>query len=258
MKVLIVDDEPVALRGLQRQLAVLPGIECVGACDSPAEVVHEIKERHPDVVLLDIKLGGSTAFDIIEEIGADAMPLVIFVTAYDRHALKAFEMHALDYVLKPVDPMRLREALERAASLVTLRRSSSLVDRLEGLLASLTAEPTAGTPVPSKPVRFAVREGERVALLDAREIDWFESAGNWVRVHARGKTYIMRTAMDRVATRVSGVDAFVRVRRSAILNVRFIATLEPYGKGTFSIRLRDGGSIVSSRFYSAQLRRLMR
>src|SRR3984893_8851192 len=109
--------------------------DSIGECGNRAEAVAAIRERQPDVVLLDIQLGRTSAFDIIEEIGVDAMPLVVVVTAYDRHAVKAFEVHALDYVLKPVDPERLREAIERATSMLSLQRDISLVDRLEGLLA---------------------------------------------------------------------------------------------------------------------------
>src|SRR6185437_12296287 len=129
-KVLVVDDEPVARRGLRRQLAALGGVTCVAECGGRAEAVAAIVEHQPDVVLLDIQLGRATAFDIIEEIGIDAMPLVVFVTAYDRHAVRAFQVHALDYVLKPVDPERLREAIDRAASMLSLQRGVALADRL--------------------------------------------------------------------------------------------------------------------------------
>src|SRR5689334_2572087 len=135
MRVLIVDDESVARRGLRRQLAQLPAVTCVGECGSRAEAVAAIRDRQPDVVLLDIQLGRTSAFEIIEEIGLDAMPLVVFVTAYNRHAVKAFEVHALDYVLKPVDPERLKDALERAASVLSRRRVASRAGRLERLLA---------------------------------------------------------------------------------------------------------------------------
>jgi two-component system LytT family response regulator len=256
VKVLIVDDEPVARRGLRRQLAELPGVMCVGECGGPAEAVTAIVERRPDVVLLDIQLGRANAFEIIEEIGVDAMPVVVFITAYDRHALKAFEVHALDYVLKPVDPLRLQEALERAASLLSLRRSTSLCDRLEGLLAERApaAEPVAVSPSQ----RFVVRDDDRLLLLETEQIDWFESAGNWVRVHSAGRTYTMRTTMDRVAQRLAGRDTFVRVRRAAIINVRTITTLERYGKGAYVVHLRDGAKIISSRYYQPALRQLLR
>jgi two-component system LytT family response regulator len=256
MKVLIVDDEPVARRGLRRQLAELPGVTCVGECGGRADTVGAIVERRPDVVLLDIQLGRGTAFDIIEEVGVEAMPLVIFVTAYDRHALKAFQVHALDYVLKPVDPERLREALDRAASLLSLQRGTSLADRLEGLLAhraGAAPEPVAPPP----PERLVVRDGDRLAFLDLPQIDWFESAGNYVRVHSAGRKYLMRATMDRMAQRLEADATFVRVRRSAIVNVRAIATLERYGKAAYVVHLKNGIKIISSRYYHPGLRRLL-
>jgi two-component system LytT family response regulator len=260
MTVLIVDDEPVARRGLRRQLAQLPGVSCVGECGTRAEAVAAIRDRQPDVVLLDIQLGRANAFDIVEEIGVDAMPLVVFVTAYDRHAVKAFEMHALDYVLKPVDPERLREAIARAASTLSQHRAGSLADRLEGVLRAAEqtmrgAEP--GTVRP--PERFAVRDvDDRVMLVEIDQIEWFESDGNYVRVHSRGRSYLMRTTMDRVAQRLAARRSFVRVRRSAIVNVRAVASLERNGKSSFIVHLRSGANVISSRFYQPAIRRLLR
>jgi two-component system LytT family response regulator len=257
MKVLIVDDEPVARRGLRRQLEKLGGVTCVGECGGRNEAVAAIVERQPDVVLLDVQLGRATAFEIIEEIGVDAMPVVVFVTAYHRHALKAFEVHALDYVLKPVDPARLREALERAASLLSLQRGPSLADRLEGLLAEHAT--TAAETVPRRPTeRLVVRDADRLSLLEIEQIDWFESAGNYVRVHSAGRVYLMRTTMDRMAQRLAGRGTFIRVRRSALINVRAVATLERYDKGTFVVHLRNGTNVISSRYYQPALRRLLR
>jgi two-component system LytT family response regulator len=260
VKVLIVDDEPVARRGLRRQLAQLPGVTCVGECGTRAEAVAAIRDRQPDVVLLDIQLGRANAFDIVEDIGVEAMPLVVFVTAYDRHAVKAFEVHALDYVLKPVDPERLREAIERAASTLSQQRSVSLADRLEGLLGE--AQQTmrgAESPAVRPPERFVVRDADdRVSLLEIEHIEWFESAGNYVRVHSRGRSYLMRTTMDRVARRLATRQRFIRVRRSAIVNLRAVASLERNGKSSFIVHLRSGANVVSSRFYQSAIRRLLR
>lgn len=257
MKVLIVDDEPVARRGLKKQLGALPGVTCVGECGGRDAAITAIVERSPDLVLLDIQLGRATAFEIIEEIGVDAMPLVVFVTAYDRHALKAFEVHALDYVLKPVEPERLREALDRAASMLTLQRGASLADRLEGLLSRrATSDPEAAPARP--PERFVVRDGERLVLLETARIDWFESAGNYVQVHSADHVYVIRTTMDRIALRLAGSETFIRVRRSAIINVRAVATLERYGKSAFAVQLRTGTTVISSRYYQPALRRLLR
>jgi two-component system LytT family response regulator len=260
MKVLIVDDEPIARRGLRRQLAQLPGVMCVGECGSRAEAVAAVRERQPDVVLLDIQLGRTSAFEIVEEIGLDEMPLVVFVTAYDQHAVKAFEVHALDYVLKPVDPERLREALERAAATLTQQRAVSLADRLERLLGEAQRTMRGDAPAAVEaPDRLVVRDSdERVALVEIDQVEWFESDGNYVRVHSRGRPYIMRTTMDRVARRVAARPTFIRVRRSAIVNVRAIASLERYGKSSFVVHLRGGANVISSRFYKTAIRRLLR
>jgi two-component system, LytTR family, response regulator len=256
MKVLIVDDEPVARRGLRRQLERLAGVTCVGECGGRDQAIAAIVERRPDLVLLDVQLGHATAFEIIEEIGVDAMPLVVFVTAYDRHAVKAFEVHALDFVLKPVDPERLREALDRAASLWSLQRGAALSDRLEGLLAQRAAPgPEVAVRLPE---RVVVRDGDRLSLVEIERIDWIESAGNYVRVHSDGRAYIMRATMDRVVQRLAGRDTFIRVRRSAIINIRAVATLERYGKGTYVVHLRSGTKVISSRFYQTGLRRVLR
>lgn len=256
MNVLIVDDEPVARRGLRRQLEDLPGIACVGECGTRDDAIATLVEHPPDVVLLDIQLGRSTAFEIIEDIGVDAMPFVIFVTAFDRHALRAFEVHALDYVLKPVDPMRLRDALDRAGTLLSLRRGPSLADRLEGLLGERAVRPVRAPA--SKPERFVVRDAERLAFIELDAIDWFESAGNYVRVHSGGRAYAMRATMDRVEQRIASRGTFIRVRRSAIINLRAIATLERYDRAAFVVHLHRGTKIISSRFYHAALRDLLR
>jgi two-component system LytT family response regulator len=257
MKVLIVDDEPVARRGLHQQLSKLDGIECIGECGGRDSAIDAIVERLPDVVLLDIQLGRATAFEIIEEIGVEAMPLVIFVTAYDRHALKAFEAHALDYVLKPVDPARLQDALDRAASLLALKRGAKLADRLEGLLADRSAIPAAQHEASVPAARFVVRGDDRLYLLDVEAIDWFESTGNYVRVHAGGRAYHMRTTMDAVARRLASNTDFVRLRRSAVANVKSISALERYAKSSYLIRLRDGTRLISSRYYLPAIRQLL-
>jgi two-component system LytT family response regulator len=257
MKVLIVDDEPTARRGLKRQIGEIPDVVCVGECGGRDAAVQAIVERRPDVVLLDIQLGRTTAFDIIEEIGVDAMPVVVFVTAYDRHALKAFEVHALDYVLKPVDPARLREALDRAASFLSLQRGASLADRLEGLLAQHTPAPSPVAETPTSE-RLVVRDGERLSFVEIDHVEWFESAGNYIKVHSGGRPYVMRATMDRLAQRLAGRSNFVRVRRSALVNVRAIATLERYGKSAYVVHLKSGTKIISSRYYQPALRRLLK
>lgn len=254
MNVLIVDDEPVARRGLARQLSRLGGVKCVGECQGPQDAVAAIVEQRPDVVLLDVQLGDATAFEIIEEIGADAMPLVVFVTAYDRHALKAFEVHAVDYVLKPVDPVRLREALDRADHLLSWQRRSSRADRLDALLAAYAGEssgPAMGLD------RLVVRDGDRLCFVEVDQIDWLESAGNYVRVHIAGLRYAVRATLDQMERRLRTRGHFVRIRRAVLVNVRAVTALERYAKGMYVVQLRSGTRLISSRYHYHALRGLV-
>jgi DNA-binding LytR/AlgR family response regulator len=174
--------------------------------------------------------------------------------------VKAFEVQALDYVLKPVDPERLRAAIERAASTLAHRRDISLADRLEGLLGE--AQQTirgAASPEVGLSQHFVVRNAaDRVSLLEIEHIEWFKSEGNYVRVHSHGRSYLMRDTMDRVAQRLATSRRFIRVRRSAIVNLRAVASLERNGQSSFIIHLRSGATVTSSRFYHAAIRRLLR
>lgn len=260
---MIVDDEPLARRGLRRELERIPGVTCLGECRSRDDAVAAIVEQRPDVVLLDVQLGRRTGFEVIEEIGVDAMPLVIFVTAYDRHALRAFEVHAVDYVLKPVDPDRLREALDRAARQQALEHGASLADRLERLLTAQAAGiDEAQRLVPGGPGdRIVVQDNDRgrLAFVDITAIDWIEADGNYVRLHVGSRVYPLRSTMGRIEQRVgaAGPDRFIRIRRSALVNGLAIAGIEPYGKGMFLIHLRGGARLVSSRYHQRGLRKLL-
>jgi two-component system LytT family response regulator len=257
VRVLVVDDEPLARRGLRQELSILPDVAFILECSTRDEAIAAIVEQRPDVVFLDVRLGRRTGFEIIEEIGVDSMPIVVFVTAYDRHALKAFEVHALDYVLKPVDSERLREAVDRAASQLALQREASLAERLEGLLAQqpvIARQASSG----SAPERLVVRDGEHLLFVETDQIDWIESAGNYVRIHNGGRAYLMRTTMNRITRRLDGLGTFVRVRRSALINVRAVANMERYGKGTYVLLLRSGAKVISSRYYQPKLREVLR
>jgi two-component system, LytTR family, response regulator len=266
MNILIVDDEPLAREGLRREIKRLPGVGRVEICGRRDEAIAAIVDRRPDVALLDVQLGRATAFDIIEEIGADAMPLVIFVTAYERHALKAFEVHALDYVLKPIDPDRLREAIDRAASILSLKEGASITRRLESFLArhtppahalSSSQGPTVIPPV-APPQRLVARDGEHLVLVEPTVIEWIASAGNYVTLHCGSHAYVMRSSMDAIERRLVPTGSFIRLRRSTLVNVNAIARFEPYAKGMYLVRLRNGQKIISSRYHQNAIRSLMR
>jgi two-component system LytT family response regulator len=257
MRVLIVDDEPLARRGLRRQLERLPGVEIAGECATGAEAVQAIGAERPDLVLLDVQMPGLSGFDVIERVGTTRMPPVVFVTAYDQYAVRAFEVSALDYLLKPVDPDRLRDAVDRAADRARTGSGAALVARLEQLLARLErVSPDASPGAPSSTERLAVDEGGRIAFVERGAIDWVEAAGNYVRVHEGSRTYVQRTTMRAMMSLLGA--GFVRIRRSALVNVQAIRALEPYGKGSWVVRLRSGERLISSRHFAAELRAAIR
>jgi two-component system LytT family response regulator len=255
MKVLIVDDEALARRGLKTEIDRLPGFTCAGEASSRDEAVVAIVEQQPDVVLLDVQLGRATAFEVIEQIGVESMPLVIFVTAYDHHALRAFEVNAVDYVLKPVDPDRLRDALEKAARQRSLEQGASLAERLERLLAAAGPVPGVVNANKKPADRLVVHDGDRLSFIDVRTVEWIEASGNYVRVHTNTRKYLLRTTMNRMAERVGGT--FVRIRRSALVNTQAIVTVERYAKGMFALHLRSGARLISSRYHQAAIRQIL-
>ena len=256
MRVLIVDDEPLARRGLRQELERFPAVQVVGECASGAEAVDAVVERRPDLVLLDVQMPGLTGFDVIERVGADVMPAVIFVTAYDKHALRAFEVHAVDYVLKPIDPERFRDAMDRAWAVVSGARKG-VARRLDAVVrdgrpwrkAGAGGHGGQGGPL----TRLVVQEHGKLFFVDAAAIQWIEAAGNYVRLHAGAeRTHVLRGPLTRLAERLGA--RFVQIRRSALVNVAAIATLERYGKGSYTVTLKSGTTLLSSRYYVRQLK----
>jgi two-component system LytT family response regulator len=249
MRVLIVDDEPLARLGLRRLLEPLPGVAIAGECGSGAEAVRAIVAGTPDLVFLDVQMPGGSGFDVIEQVGPDLMPPVVFVTAYDQHAVRAFEVHALDYLLKPIDPDRFRDAFTRASRLLD-RASAGPGRRLEQLLRAVE-EPGDAAPLS----RLAVRDAGRIVFVEAGDIGYIEAAGNYVRLYVGRRAHLVRRTMETLERRLG--PAFVRIRRSLLVNARAIAALEPYGKGSYAVVLRDGTRLISSRYYGARLRALL-
>ncbi len=248
MRVLIVDDEPLARLGLRRLLEQQPGVEVIDECANGEEAVEVIAERAPDLVFLDVQMPGPSGFDVIEQLGADSMPPVVFVTAYDQYAVRVFEVHALDYLLKPIDPNRFQEAFTRASA----PGSAGVESRLDALLqAGQRPDVPGARRIPLE--RLAVREEGRIVFVAVGEIDWIEAAGNYVKLHAGPKVHLLRQTMDRLEGRL-GPERFLRIRRSLLVCGRAIAALEPYGKGSYAVVLRGGTRLISSRYYGSRLR----
>ena len=251
MRVVIVDDEPLGRLAVHQHLEGIPGAEIVAECPEGKSAIEAIVRESPDIVFLDVQMPGLTGFDVLEGIGAEAVPAVVFVTAFDRYAVRAFEAHAVDYLLKPIDPDRFREAYVRAATAADREARERMAGRLEALLERLAERPReASTPVE----RLVVRHEGRLLFVPVAGIEWVEAAGNYVKLHVGPAVHVMRQTMERLAARLG--DRFVRIRRSALVNVAAIRALEPHGKGSYVVFLKDGTQLISSRYAGKILRKL--
>ena len=246
IRALVVDDEPVARRGIVRRLESETDIEVIGECGSGAAAIDAIGALLPDLVFLDIQMPELGGFDVIDAFGAANMPAVIFVTAYDEHALRAFDVHAVDYVLKPIDRARLGVALERARERLS-RPRDDVADRIAAALAEI------GRAAPRRYAkRLAIKSDGRVTLVDVGEVDRLEAAGNYVEVHARGRAPLMRETLTSLEARLDP-EQFVRVSRSSIVSVDRVRELRPMFNGDFVVVLRDGTEVSGSRRYRGRL-----
>lgn len=248
IRVLIVDDEPPARAEVRRLLATQPDVEVVGECGDGAAAVARIRADAPDLVFLDIQMPGVTGFGVIREIGAEAMPPVIFVTAYEEYALRAFEAHALDYLLKPYDEERLLDALDHARR--RLHRTEPADDvRLHAFEAFLRQDGRR-----TYPEVFAVRAGERYQVVRVEEIRWVEAEGSYVRLHLTGGDRLMRQSISGMEETLLDPRHFLRIHRSAIVNLSRIVAVEPVSRAEYAVILDDGSRVTCSRGYRDVLR----
>jgi two-component system LytT family response regulator len=245
IRALIVDDEPLARQRLRALLAGEPDIEVIGECADGSEAVAAIREHEPDLLFLDVQMPKLDGFGVLETVGPEQMPATIFVTAYDRYALQAFEVHALDYLLKPFDRKRFQKALRRAR----LQFQSGGRPEGEARLQALAE----GTKTGRKPQeRLVIKAGGRVFFLKTDEIDWIEAAGNYARVHAGGESHLLRETMGGLEARLDP-DKFLRIHRSTIVNIERIQELQPWFHGDYVVILRDGTQLTLSRSYRQKL-----
>ncbi len=243
MRIVIVDDEPPGRLALRQHLAAFKDAEIVAECADGEAAVQAITRHVPDLLVLDVQMPGLNGFEVLERVGADAVPAVIFVTAYDKYAVRAFEAQAVDYLLKPIDPDRFREAYQRAARRIATEDSDvARVEKLVGL--------------DQKPLdRFAVHEGGRLVFLPVEMVDWIEAEGNYAILHAGAATHRLRRTLTSLSQRLAG--RFARTRRSVLVNVQAIKALEANGRGSYSVHLRTGARLVSSRYAGTALRALL-
>lgn len=250
MRALIVDDEPIAREGLRTLLAAESDIEVIGECRNGREAIKAIREQAPDLVFLDVQMPRLGGFEVITEIGAAQMPAVVFVTAYDQYAIKAFEIDALDYLLKPFDEERFQKTMARVKRHFQGGSVHELNERLTALLKRLD------NIEPKHLERVVIKSAGRIFFVDVEEIDWIEAAGNYVRLHVGDKSHLLRETMDALAAKLPA-DQFLRIRRSVIVNAARVKELQPLFKGEYQITLHDGTQLTSSRRYRTQLSPLL-
>lgn len=249
MRVVIVDDEAPARRRLRTLLAREPDIEVVGECRDGPSAIDAVREHRPDLLFLDVQMPEMDGFEVLAEIGVDAVPVVVFVTAYERHALGAFDSGAVDYLLKPFTNARFTRSLTRARSLLRRDedRSASRM-QLEAVLAATVGRRGAA--------RIPLKVDGKVQLLEVSAIDRIEAARNYVRVFAGGRSYLVRESLKQMTARLEP-HGFVRLHQSHLVNLDRIMELHPWSHGEYIVILRSGTRLNSSRTYGEALRRAL-
>jgi two-component system, LytTR family, response regulator len=234
IRTVIIDDEPPARRGVALLLASEPDFSIEGECQNGKEAVSMIAATKPDLIFLDIQMPGMSGFDVLSSIGPDEMPATIFLTAYDEYALAAFDIHALDYLLKPIDEERFFSALKRARELLRLRKLAAQQQRISGLLSMEVERKEEGPPR-----RLVVRESGSTFFVAVDDIEWIEAIGDYAGLHVKGRTHMLRESMAVLETRLDP-RKFARIHRSAIVRLDCVATLRARTNRDGLVRLKRG------------------
>ena len=249
IRVLIVDDEPIAREGVRVQLAKYADVIISGEAGNGLEAVTAIRELAPDIVFLDVQMPGMNGFEVLEAVGTANLPAVVLVTAYDKYALQAFEINAIDYLLKPFDAERFARAFERARRELEKSRIEALNQRLQTLLE---------TVLPAKKFleRLVVKSSGRIFFLPVAEIDWIEAADNYACLHVGRESHLIRETLSSLEARLNP-ESFLRIRHSAIVNITHIKELHPLFKGEYEILLQNGSKLATSRRYRNRIASLL-
>ena len=252
LRTLIVDDEPLARERVRMMLGMHVDVAVVGEVGDGQQAIDAIRRDRPDLVFLDVQMPSVDGFGVLRALEGEIMPHVVFVTAYDQYALRAFEVHALDYVLKPFNAERFSQALQRARAAIARHDDvdgSIEKDRLRSLVASLAAEQRERQ-------RIVVRSSGRVFFVKVDDIDWIEAEGNYVRLHMGPQSHLLRETMKGMES-VLDVSQFIRIHRSTIVNADRIRELQPLFHGEYAVILRDGTRLVASRGPDNRLKKLL-
>ena len=249
IRTVIADDELLARKKLRILLGSESGIHVVAECRDGKQTLAAVHSLKPDLLFLDIRMPEGDGFEVLNKISEEEMPAVVFTTAYDRYAIRAFEAHALDYLLKPFDQERLHSAVERARTDIIRSHNHGVTRRFLNLLASAKADSPQET-------RLVIKAGGRVVFLDLDEVDWIEAAANYVKLNVGKDSYLLREGIGRISERLDPTR-FVRIHRSTIVNVRKIKELQPCDSGEYIAVLKNGKELSCSRGYRPELQRLI-
>jgi two-component system, LytTR family, response regulator len=249
IRALIVDDEPLARERLASLLAGETDVEIVGHCANGVEALAAIQEKTPDLVFLDVQMPELDGFGVLAALEGERRPAAIFVTAHDRFALKAFEVHAIDYLLKPFDRERFKKALDRAREQLKRKDSGEMEQKVTALLASLKTEPKQLDRIP-------VKSSGRVVLVKTSDIDWIEAADNYVNLHTGKEAHLHRETMTALEQKLPAAK-FLRISRSIMVNVDRIKELQPMFHGDYTVILQNGTKLTASRGYRDALNQLL-
>ncbi len=250
-RTVIVDDEPLAREGIRARLVALGGFAVVDECGSGRDAIVAIRSRQPDLVFLDVQMPIVDGFAVIGEIGAEAMPATVFVTAHDYYALRAFDAQAIDYVLKPIDDARFARTVDNVRRRLREARGSGVAQQLASLLDRLERAPS--TEPPARGGQLVARDGGRTELIPFDEIDYVIADGDYVRVFAGKRQLLLRLTMNRMEAALPAY-AHLRIHRSAIVNLSRVRTLEALPNAELSVVLRSGITLRASRSYAERLR----
>lgn len=255
LRTIIVDDEDLARRGMRTLLEQAGDVEIVGECGNGREAIDAIHTLEPDLAYLDIQMPGKTGFDVIDAIEGPHCPHIVFVTAFDKYAVRAFEVHALDYLLKPINETRFGESMTRARAAVGSGRDETMLRRLTQAAAELRqclAHPV-GAPLSD---RISVKTRGGLVIVSVADIDWVEADRDYVSLHVGKKTWLMRETITAAEARLAH-SGFLRIHRSVLVNASRVQGLRPLSKGEFIVVLADGTELKLSRNYRVALKRLL-
>jgi two-component system LytT family response regulator len=259
---LIVDDEALARRGLKHRLQHIPDINVVGEAKNGRDALSKIRELRPTLVFLDIQMPGMNGFDVVRELAADELPSVVFVTAFNEFAVKAFEAKAIDYILKPIENERLLEALDKVRDRQSAERAKKDRRSLLNLVSEIAGEPISSmeqigskslSHLKKSKARLAIKDGGKTTWVQQEDIEWIDAAGDYMCVHAEGETHIMRKTMKELDKELDS-NLLQRIHRSTIVNVKQVKEMQSHINGEYFLTLKGGHTLKLSRTYKEKLK----